>query len=176
MSGRWAKISSETISGWILKDMLFSDVAAVLPQFQIDAVYTHTTKEAQQLRAYIRDEFGGGHADLTLTDAEYVSYRLQEQGSPIDWGTSMTQRIPGTWQRQLRGRAGMYIAITPTDSCVMEYVIDDIGFVAYVDEVYPDESIKVSHVGRVVPGQYTEYMMPKEEYREISPVFITVVA
>jgi len=176
MSGRWAQVATQTISGWVLKDVLCSDPASVLPQFQINTTYTHAAKETQQLRAYIRDEFGGGHADLPLTDAEYVSYRLQQQGVAIDWDAHKNPRTPGTWQRQLRGRSGIHIAITPSVGCIMEYILDDVGFVAYVEEVFADESIKVSQVGRSDSGQYTEYMMPKEEYREIKPVFITVVA
>lgn len=174
VGGRWAEISINNESGWLLKDVLREKREDVYPQFVEGAIYDESNRETVKLRSFINDEFGGARAGLVLSPAEFVSYCLALQHKFIQWPHD-GPRVPGTWQRRLRGQTGIHIGIQPVTNSVMEYIIDDIGYLAFVEAVFPDKSIKVNQVGIPEEGQYTERVMTREEYRELAPVFIEVV-
>mgnify|MGYP000400181490 CR=1 FL=1 len=55
----------------------------------------------------------------------------------------------------------------------MEYVSDeDIGHLAYVEAVFPDESISCSEIGEPERGYYNERTLGKEVWQHLKPVFI----
>ncbi len=63
--------------------------------------------------------------------------------------------------------------VLPKTHSIMEYTIDEVGYLAFVEAVFPDRSIKISEVGFPEDGYYREAIMTQEEYRELKPVFIT---
>ena len=171
--GRWAHIRFDGAEGWILKDVLKMSVAEVFPQFLVGSFYDAHNEETKKLRLCIDDAFGCATAEVILTGAEYVVYMLQKHKRYIAWSLERP-RIPGTWQRKLRGNEGIHIGIHPKTQSVMEYSIDDIGYVAFVEAVFPDDSIKITGVGLSAEGYYSEEVMSKEQWRELRPVFIEV--
>jgi hypothetical protein len=173
LGGRWACVSTEFGEGWILKDSLRENVQDVFPQLQESAVYTHEHRETQKLRLCINDAFSGERSHISLTDTEFVTYRLGERGKRIPWSVERP-RVAGTWQRLLRGKVGVHISIAPKEGAIMEYMREDIGHLAYVEAVFPDESITVSSVGLVSGGEYTKSELTHDMWRELHSVFITI--
>lgn len=171
--GRWAQVRCNGYEGWIAKDALREAASDVFPEFLPDIVYDGTHEATVQVRAFIKDEFNAGKAGIPLTDAEYVTYVLKRHNRTINWSKERP-RIPGTWQRKLRGRSSIHIGVLPKKEAIMEYVVDDIGHVACVEAVFPDDSIQISSIGLYEEGMYTQEVLPKEHYRELRPVFIEV--
>lgn len=173
LQGRWAQVRYGEMVGWVLKDALCAALSDVFPQFEDGESYIQEHEGTRQLRAFIGDIFGGARSDYPLTAEEYVYYKLLRGRRVIQWGDERS-RIAGTWQRRLKGRQGIYIRITPKTDAVMEYVVDDIGYLAYVDAVYPDNSIKISQIVTEDNSRFFERTLEAEEWRELRPVFITV--
>ena len=172
--GRWAHITSGGIDGWVLKDVLREQSREVQPAFTSGVTYDAFHSETQKLRRNINDAFQGDIVGCMLQDVEYVTYMLQKKGRVIPWGHTRP-RIAGTWQRYLRGYAGIFMSISPKTDTVMEYITEEgVGHVAYVSSVFPDEGIFVSSIGILEEGVYSEMMLSKEEYRELRPVFIEI--
>lgn len=163
----------EPVTGWVLKDSVASH-AEVLPQFQRGHRYGADDAETMRLRTCIDDAFAGAEAGEPLQPAEYVTYRLRQRGVAIAWPQPWG-RVPGTWQRKLKGQRGIHMDITPHTGAVMEYIIDDVGYLAYVERVSPQYDITVSGIGLTYEGQYTEQVLTHDVWRELRPVFISVV-
>ena len=171
LGGRWAYVRTEKGEGWIFKDVLREQVRDVFPFFEEGKVYDATNSETKKARMTISDMFGGEVAELILTDAEYAMYKLKRKQRSFPWDNERP-RTPGTWQKKLRGKPGVHIGIAPKTDSIMEYVVDDVGHVAYVDSVFPDETIKLSAVGLTQEGVYTDTMLQKDQWKELRPVFI----
>lgn len=173
LGGRWACVRWKEHEGWIFKDTLRDQARDVFPFFEEGIMYDAQNEETQKLRLCINDAFCGGIASLLLTDAEYVTYKLFQKGFVFPWSKERP-RTPGTWQKKLRGKTGVHISIHPQTASVMEYVRDDIGYVAFVDAVFPDETVKLSAIGSTEEGVYSEMMLSKDQWKELRPVFISV--
>ncbi len=171
--GRWAFVQAGTIEGWIFKDALREQATDVFPVLIEDVSYHFNDVQTEKLRLCIGDVFNGTAAKTSLTDVEYVMYVLSKKNIQIVW-SAIRPRIAGTWQRILRGQTGIHIGITPKTDTVMEYVVDDVGHVCYVEAVFSDETIKVRGVGLLEEGVLSILMLGKEEWRELRPVFIEV--
>jgi hypothetical protein len=173
IQGRWVYVQAGEDEGWVLKDSLREQASDVFPSFEEGQTYLEENPETHKLRLCLNDMFGGKEASLPLCDAEYVTYKLYKKGVAINWSTQRP-RIAGTWQQKLRGHTGVHIGIVPKTMSVMEYLSDGIGHLCYVESVFPDESIKVSSIGLILEGQFTQAMMQKDEWKELRPVFITI--
>lgn len=173
LGGRWGNVRHKNSQGWVFKDVLREQARDVFPVFEAGVAYDAESMETKKLRLCIGDMFCGGKAVLMLTDAEFVTYKLHRKGRVIAWSDERP-RTPGTWQKILRGTSGIHAGIHPKTDSVMEYSIDDIGYVSFVEAVFPDDSIKVSGVGLIEDGVYSERMLSKDEWKELRPVFIEV--
>lgn len=170
--GRWCEVSTEDTVGWVRESDVTADT--IYPKFISGQSYDFNHSETKKLRVLIEDEFSGGLIHLPLQDVEYVTYQLQRRGQNISWDQKRP-RTPGAWQRRLRGKSGVYIGVVPKTTAIMETVgEDDTGQVAFVDAVFPDESIMVTGVTGHKNGDYYERNLLKEEWRELRPIFISV--
>jgi len=175
LQGRWAQVRLAGLLGWVLKDDLVLRSDDVYPKFlpHTEINFSAEQPEVIKLRAYINDMFGGARGNYELSAAEYVQYKLMKKKKYIDWG-DIRMRTPGTWQRKLRGRTGVHIGIHPKTDSVMEYVIDDVGYLAFVEAVFPDGSITVSEIGKYTDATYTEDTLSADHYIDIQPIFLSV--
>jgi len=173
VQGRWAQVRIAGVVGWVFKDSLVVQINAVYPSFVPGVQYDAEHPDTVKLRACIDDEFGGARGEHSLSPAEYVHYRLKQKKRSIDWG-EVRMRIPGTWQRKLKGSLGIHISITPTTESIMEYIVDDIGHLAFVEAVFPDGSMNITEIGKFDDNSYTEGILQPEQWRELRPVFIEV--
>jgi len=173
LQGRWAQVRFAHDSGWLLKDSLRMFIDDVYPKFQQGISYYAEHPQTRKLRAVIGDMFSGEKGGHPLSAAEYVQYKLTQVNRVIPWGSARA-RVPGTWQRRLKGVLGVHIGISPKTSCAMEYINDDIGHLAFVEAVFPDGSIKITEIGKLDDASYTEDTLAPEQWRELGPVFIAI--
>lgn len=172
-SGRFVAVSLEDGSaGFVLEEALLP-AHAVLPALTRGHRYLADAPQTVAIRQYLADPFGAGRAGLPLTPEEYVTYRLSQSGCVLPWPVSHG-RIAGTWARKLRGVAGVHIGVEPRTGAVMEYIIDDVGFLAYLERVSPDLTITVVGIGLTFEAQFTEQVLKERDWRELRPLFLTL--
>ncbi len=172
--GRFAKVSAGDLTGWVNENALVTQRSVVMPNLKSGDVYTDVHSDTISIRTVIDDEFHTVAMNTELQDVEYVTYRHRLRGVEIPW-TAQRPRVAGSWQRLLKGRPGVHVGVMPKTDSIFEIISEDgLGEVAYVDAVYPDQSIKISRVGTIEPGMFTEDTLPLAVWRELQPVFISV--
>jgi hypothetical protein len=172
--GRFSKVAVDGNEGWVLRDDLSDRAAYVYPEFVIGEENGVDDPNTLRLRACIKDEFNGIESEVALQAGEYILYKLMRKGKSITW-PSIRPRTPGRWHVILRGLPGIRISITPRSGTVMECIFpNDIGHLAYVEAVFPDERITISEVNYPDHGIYNERTLTKEEWQALNPVFIEV--
>jgi len=172
--GRYIKVATNSQTGWVAADALILDKNFVSPKLTSRTMYDSKHSVTIAIRTHINDEFHTTALDIVLQDIEYVLYRHTIRGILIPW-TSERPRIAGTWQRLLKGQPGVHMSITPKTDAIFETIAEDgTGEVAYVDAVYPDQSIKLSRIGAHESGEFSEEVLPLTVWRELRPVFISI--
>lgn len=172
--GQYAEVLVFGVTGFVRKDAITPHIAAVWPVLQANTIYDYDAPETQLIRTHIGDEFLGGELLLPLQPGEYVTVRLLRDQLSVPW-PKVRPRLAGTWHMLLRGVTGVQSRVTPVSDSIMEWVADDgEGKIAYVDAVLPDDTLKISAVGLVVTGEYTESVVPTAIWREWRPVFISI--
>ena len=166
-------VQSINFSGWVESSSLTDSKSLVYPEFKSGYVYGDSNREVVKLRQYLKDELLGGELGLALQPEEYVVYRLNQRGSRVAW-PQVRPRLAGDWKTILKGVRGATISLTPHTGSVLEMIDDDnSGFLAMVEEVKPDNSIKITGVGREREGELREEVLAHAEWIEWRPVFIT---
>lgn len=173
-SGRYARVLVRGREGWILKDSLTHERAAVWPQLYEGNRYFADTPATVAIRYHVADAFFCAALLLPLQATEYVMYRLVQDRRVIVWPNERP-RLAGEWQRILRGCTGIHIGVRPLAGALIEYRDAGEGVLGFVESVAPDESIVVSAVGRDEVGVYTSTLYTADQWREFRPVFIEVV-
>ena len=173
--GRWSKIIHNGSTGWILREDLIDRAAHVYPHFIIGEPNESDDPNTIRVRAMLEDIFAGGESGLPLLSSEYASYRLLRKGLKILWPKTRP-RTEGEWHTILKGVPGIYMSIAPKTGSVMEYSTEEgVGHLAFVEAVFPDETINISETNFPENGIYNERVLTREEWRELKPVFIQVV-
>jgi hypothetical protein len=172
--GRFFQAAWGAQKGWVLREDLVDRAAFVYPAFVMgeknDAEHRNTT----HTRGILNDVFGGARSELPLQAGEYILYRLWRKSIRINWPPARP-RLPGVWHKILKGVPGVHVNIVPKTGSIMEYLINpEIGHLAYVEAVFPDNSITISEVNYPDSGIYSERTLLPEEWRELRPVFIQI--
>ncbi len=174
--GAYAKVATLSGEGYIHKDSLTPKQAEVWPQFKTGVVYDNNAEATILTRLLLGDEFLAGALALPLQASEYILLRLLRDRQTITWPPKRPRQI-GSWHKLLRGLPQIKISVTPVVDTIMEWVAEDgIGRLAYVEAVFGDDTLRVSGVGIVVAGEYSELSFKPEVWHEWRPVFISVVA
>ncbi len=172
--GRFYRIMWQTIEGWVFREDIADRAARVYPEFIVGEENSVDAPNTMQVRAVIGDPFGVSRSEFPLQAGEYVVYRLWKKGIKIQW-PNIRPRVPGTWHKILKGGDRIHIGVTPKIGTVMEYVYDaDIGHVAYVEAVFPDDTVIVSEANFPDAGIYSEREFSKEEWKALKPIFISI--
>jgi len=172
--GRFARVSIEGKEGWTLRDDLVDRAAYVYPEFKIGEENNAEDPNTLRVRAVIDDIFHGNESEFPLQSGEYVYYKLVRKGLSIQW-PDIRPRTPGVWHTLLKGISGVTIGVIPKVGLLMEYThTDEIGHLAYVEAVFPDESIVLSEANYHDRGTYNERTLVKEEWTSLNPFFIQV--
>jgi hypothetical protein len=172
--GQYAEVLAYGQVGFVHKDALTPQLESIWPTLVSGTVYLADSDVAKIYRQHINDEFLGGAIGLPLTAEEYVTVRLLRDRLAIAWPPARP-RIAGSWHTLLRGVHGVRSMIAPQPDTIIEWFLEDeVGRLGYVEAVLPDETLKISAVGAMVPGEYTESIVPAALWREWRPVFINV--
>ncbi len=172
--GRFFHIVWNTLEGWVLREDLVDRAAHVYPEFIIGQEHGVDHPTTASVRTILGDVFSLGRSEFSLQAGEYVLYRLWRKGTRINWPV-VRPRIPGTWHKILKGIEGVHVGVVPRVGSVMEYLFEgDAGHLAYVEAVFPDNTITISEANYPDSGIYNERVLTKEEWREFRPVFITI--
>ncbi len=173
-SGRYAQVRRQEISGWILKDELAQVKSHVWPTLIDNTMYDALHDATRKLRLLIEDQFRAGKLGLPLQAGEYILYRLRLDNRTIIWPLTRP-RIPGVWQKILRGVTGIHVGVIPKTDTIMEWTTEaDEGRLAYVEKVLPDLTLSVSMIGENAAGVFGASILTVEEWRELRPVFIEI--
>ncbi|QQR64469.1 CHAP domain-containing protein [Candidatus Kaiserbacteria bacterium] len=173
--GRFYHIMWNTIEGWVLKEDIADRALRVYPVFVIGEENGVDHPNTAHTRAILRDVFGIARSEFALQSGEYVLYRLWRKGRHIVW-PEIRPRVPGVWHTILRGSRQIHIGVMPKVGAVMEYMLSsEMGHVAYVEAVFPDHTITISEANFPDGGIYNERVLTKEEWKELHPVFMTVL-
>ena len=174
----WAQVASGPYTGWVYVDDLEDRAAHVYPGFHIGEINDAEDPATIRVRALINDEFGAGELGLPLQTEEYVAYRLLRKGVKIAW-PQVRPRTPGTWGAILHKTVGVMQEQRPQAGTVMEYFLQDEGeterrgYLAYVEAVFPDDSLQISEVGWPQQGMYNERVLVADEWRNLAPTFLS---
>jgi len=174
----WAQVASGEYVGWVYVDDLEDRAAHVYPSFHGGEENLADDPATLRLRAIIQDEFGAGEMGLPLQAEEYVLYRLYRKEVRIAW-PQVRPRTPGTWHEILATTSGVSIATDPKPGSVMEFFVFDEdgkeswGHMAYIEAVFPDESIQIAEANWPDDGRYNERVLVKEEWQALNPTFLS---
>lgn len=171
--GRFFRVTWRMFEGWVLRDDIIDRAKDVYPEFIFHEENLEGHTNTLRVRAILNDIFSVGNSELPLQDGEYILYRLWKRGISVRWSDTRP-RIPGLWHKILKGADNIHIGVVPRVGSVMEYILhDDIGHLAYVDAVFPDNTIGISEVNYPDSGIYNERTLTKEEWKELRPIFIS---
>ncbi len=172
--GRFYHIMWGTTEGWVLREDIADRAMRVHPEFAIGKENTVDHPNTAHVRAIIGDAFGLAQSEFPLQAGEYVLYKLWKRGKRIAWPEARP-RVPGVWHKILRGVQNIHVGVVPKREAIMEYMIEqDVGHVAYVEAVYPDDTITISEANYPDSGTYNERELTKDEWKNLKPLFIHV--
>ena len=169
----WVHIFYKGMEGYVVLGDLTDRAAYVYPTLTIGEAYEAHDPHTERLRAVISDEFSYGDGDEPLQAEEYVTYKLLRQSMVIPW-PAIRPRTPGTWRTLLQHIPLVTIVHEPLARSVVEWQGDVRGHVAYVEAVFPDNTIQISEANYPDRGIYNERTMVESEWRAYKPVFISV--
>jgi hypothetical protein len=173
--GRFVRVAYAEQVGWMLADTLRACAAEVLPQFTTGAPNGAADDATVRLRDCIADEFGCAAAEMPLTAAEYVHYRLTRRGVRLSWPVGARPRTAGTWHRLLATTSGVTFPDVPERGTILEYTNEDgVGHLAYVESVLPGGTIVISEADYPDSGTYSERTLALAEWHALAPHFIAV--
>lgn len=172
--GRFYRIVWNTLEGWVLRDDIADRAIRVFPEFTIGEENSVDHPNTAHVRAIIDDAFGLGRSEFPLQAGEYILYRLWKKRIQIVW-SSVRPRVPGAWHKILKGTPNVRIGVTPKIGAVMEYMMtSEMGHLAFVEAIFPDDTITISEANFPDLGIYNERVLTKEEWKELHPVFLTI--
>lgn len=140
----------------------------ILPEFKIGVQNLANDQNTIKLRKIIKDEFGRGACGDELQCVEYVQYKVQQMGITINW-PSERPRHGGRWAIIFE-KSGQYKVLNdPKAGCAMSFTSgiknSNIGHVAFVEEIYQDDSIKISEANWPPLGKYNERILTKSDWQ-----------
>jgi len=173
IEGSFAHVQTEQLAGWVESALLTDTPSVIYPEFKAQEVYGVSHVDTLKVRRLSRDGLLGAVVHSPLQGLEYVLYVLSKEQVSIDWGYQRP-RSAGSWQSLLRGKMGVVMSTEPKTGSVLEVAADKSStFLAYVEAVLPDLSIRVSSVGRIHPGEYLNEEFSQVQWRPWKPVFIS---
>jgi len=148
------------------------NVESELPVFKVGAANLANDPNTVKLRKIINDEFGGGKNGRDLQCTEYVQYRVQQKGIAIKWPADRP-RDGGKWADIFERNKFYNVLDKPRVDCAASFTaglktlaMNEIGHVVFVEQVFEDESMKISEANWPPPGKYNERRMQKSEWQD----------
>lgn len=171
VDGPWLKVRLGDEEGWVHGDYVQENSQDIASVFKKDIPNLAGDATTALVRRDIGDEYGCGKEGAALQCTEYVTYRiLTKLGIKIKWPVK-SGRNGGKWAEILKGKYN--VLQEPKINCAMSFTtgispdskINEIGHVAFVEDVYPDGSIKISEANWPRNGIYNERVLSKEKWQ-----------
>ena len=184
VDGPWFRVTKDGQQGWVRADYI-SETAPItnqitqpLADFILGQPNSAASDVTKKIRETIKDVLNGAKNGYALQCTEYTTYRVKTKlGIDINWPVQ-SGRNGGVWWKIFQD-AGVYkILSEPKANCAMCFTAgisqdpttNEIGHVAFVEEVTPDGSVKVSEAnwppkGQQPRGQYNERTIPREKWQ-----------
>ncbi len=178
VDGPWFRVMKDGQQGWVRADYLSETAPATIKpnasvvEFVIGQTNLVTSDITKKIREVIKDVLNGAKSGYELQCTEYVSYRLKTKlGVDINWPVQ-SGRNGGVWWKIFQDARLYKIISDPKANCAMCFTagisqnpeINAIGHVAFVEEVYPDGSIKISEANWPNEGKYSERTISKDKW------------
>ena len=180
---KWFKVKADDKEGWVSCYYLTENLPVkqsadltkkesindVLPVFKIGVQNLAKDINTIKLRKIINDEFGRGAAGDELQCVEFVHYRVMLMGITIIWPNERP-RHGGRWATIFENYGKYKVLSQPKAGCAISFTSglknSNIGHVAFVEEIYNDESIKISEANWPPPGKYNERILAKSLWQD----------
>lgn len=179
MDGPWFRITKDGQRGWVHGDYLTevtpvqSSLSPDLLNFVKGQAHPANHSVTKSVREIIKDEFGLGKTGDFLNCTEYVQYRIKTKlGVIIQWPVR-SGRDGGKWWKIFQD-AGLYkILVDPQVSCAVCFTeirrkdgtLTKEGHIAFVEEVGPDGSMKISEANWPHDGIYNERPISRADWQ-----------
>ena len=173
VDGPWLKVRVGTEEGWIHGDYVSEDAPVLSYAFKISLPNLASDAMTAHVRREIADEYGGGTNSWELQCTEYVTYRVKTKlGIVIKWPVK-SGRNGGKWVEIFEKYKKYHVLAEPRLNCAMSFTtgisrdpkVNEIGHVAFVEELFPDGSIKISEANWPRSGIYNERVLTKPEWK-----------
>jgi surface antigen len=179
VDGPWFRVTKDGQEGWVRADYI-TEIAPELIQPDVSAISLvigqsnpATADITKKIRKIINDVLDGAKNGYGLQCTEYVQYRVKTKlGIDINWPVS-SGRNGGVWWKIFQD-AGLYkILSEPKADCAMcftagistDFATNAVGHVAFVEEVLPDGSVKISEANWPHNGIYNERTIAKDKWQ-----------
>ena len=179
VDGPWFRVAKDGQQGWVRADYI-SETAPVLTQTNLSPInliigQSNSASDdiTKKIREVIKDILNGAKNGYGLQCTEYVTYRVKTKlGIDIKWPVS-SGRDGGKWGKIFQA-AGIYRVLSePKINCVMCFTagisqdpkVNDTGHVAFVEEVLPDDSVKISEANWPCDGKYNERIITRDKWQ-----------
>lgn len=182
---KWFEIKSGDLQGWVSSVYLVEekpierkqriikeDVMSGLPQFKIAVANFSGDINTIKLRKIINYEFNLDFDKDELQCTEYAQYRIQQMGIKIQWPVR-ANRNGGNWANIFEKHGSYKVLNQPKAGCAMCFTtgfrtlaMNAIGHVAFVEQVFDDESVRITEANWPRPGKYNERIVPISEWRD----------
>ena len=184
VDGPWLRVTKEGQQGWVRSDYISetsvisnNQNVSLLPVFIIGKPNLAKDDNTKKIREIIADALNGAKNGYALQCTEYVSYRVKLLGIDINWPVK-SGRNGGVWWKIFKN-AGLYTILPePKANCAMCFTAgisknpetNAIGHVAFVEDVLPDWSVRISEansppLGENPQGQYNTRTISKEKWQ-----------
>ncbi len=148
------------------------DFQDVLSKFEKGVANLATDSNTIRLRKIIKDEFGGGRSGWDLQCTEYAQFKIQQLGTTIKWPADRP-RHGGMWAGIFEKRGLYKVLDSPKAGCAMCFTagfktpaMNETGHVAFIEQVFDDESVKITEANWPPPGKYNERRVSKVEWQD----------
>ncbi|QQG46545.1 MAG: CHAP domain-containing protein [Candidatus Niyogibacteria bacterium] len=179
VDGPWFRATKDGKIGWVYADYISetNPNPAQQPQQLISFVEgwpnLYNSPVTVAVREIINNEFGLEAEKIPLNCTEYVQYCIKTKlGIVIEW-PSDRPRHGGKWADIFR-RNNLYKVINePVSNCAACFTdvrkkdgtLTKEGHVAFVEEIFPDGSIKISEANWPNSGIYSERILSKADWQ-----------
>lgn len=174
----WYKINYQNKDGWISKLYTHGIVDKPIDNIvnlRIGIPNDLKSQNTISIRNIINDEFGGGKNGWDLQCVEYVQYKIQILGCNINWPVK-SGRDGGKWAEIFSAQGKYAVTETPGMSCAMSFTnMPGYGHVAFVEDIFPDSSIKISEANWPGKGKYNERIINKVMQQKYGAKFIKFI-
>lgn len=179
IDGPWFRVTKDGKTGWVHADYLSEENSAQTqatqqtPSFIKGQHNQFNSSTTIAIRKIIGDEFGGGVNKWDLQCTEYAMFCVKTKCNiDIQWPVK-SGRDGGKWADIFEQNKKYTVLAEPKVNCVAcltevrrkDGTLTKEGHIAFVEEVFPDGSIKISEANWPGNGIYNDRIISKTDWQ-----------